>query len=744
VTFWRLGQDDDAAEIAREFLKEHPELGQALVILSDIEHRRGNDAEAARLLEQLRRVDADGALAASMAATNRRAARDFLLLNADEMPALDERAGQIINELPQIAPAPDFDYQPPTLDLAGAAGVGVAGAVLGSIDDDVDLDAELAGLTPMTAEEFGHEPDAASFSIDDTSVHPFTLDELDQPEFPQTEDYVTGEQTPGIAAQTVEEDALVDLARALEDDVAVALARAGEPVEAPAVPESAVSPGTGFTTLLSELGDEGHTPFDPARAAQAAQGAGAGYDIDAAVEQTTDELAKLTEGWDELDAEIASAVPVSTGETDELLAIGDLGVAPFSLDEFSTDELSGLVPGADLAPTLSEADPAPAHEPIETGAEVANRVADAPDGAFLSEDEYLEGIEPFSVEDFDDLTGAEFNFGKLPWETNADASALPSDEDLDAMLADVAPTELTPDEQALVERDALTAEMESAEVAEAAPMTLAEATDIPLLETSLPDAPAETLPYDVEGALDELDASLAVTRELGATQDADDAFAARLAAMEAAAALNLEQLQASAVNDEHGAAVPHEPVSATDLFPRADPEQLVSDKRLFERSRAAKDEMVADGVIGGDLELVEQPADVIPEIDETAEPSLVDSQAALSRLPAATMLPPSRSVETLMLSLEVTPDDDELHWWLAEALRERGDARAAMNEYRWLIRHAPHRHAHVTDALQLCVEQQQDPELAHRLLSDAFRRHGDIQKASAHAALAMAERRKLR
>ena len=81
---------------------------------------------------------------------------------------------------------------------------------------------------------------------------------------------------------------------------------------------------------------------------------------------------------------------------------------------------------------------------------------------------------------------------------------------------------------------------------------------------------------------------------------------------------------------------------------------------------------------------------------------------------------------------------------MAEALREQGATREALTEYRWLIRHTPARHEQVTGALLLCVEQQQEPELAHRLLSDAYRRHGDNTKAGAHAALAMAERRKQR
>ena len=788
LALWRMGRDDDAAEIAREFLNEHAELGQALVILSDIEHRRGNDAEARRLREQLRRVDADGELASALVAANPRAARDFLLLSEDEMPALEERAAQVVNEMPQIAPAPDFDYQPLVPESAGvpglglAAALGAAGAVLDATDDEVDLDAELAGLTPMTAEEFGEDPGAEAFSLDDTSVHAFAVAEADLADLPLFEDVdeyeldtqlqeqsstgaadidelmlgleglepidaaefdasllaedsvsdnvLSTEATLGPdAAQAADDDALVDLARALEVDVAVALARAGEPVEAP--PEAAVPPGTGYTTLLSELGDEGHTPFDPSRAAQ---GSSAVYDTD--TERPSDELASLTEGWDDLDAEIASAVPVSTGETDELLAMSDIDMAPFSLDEFATDELSGIAPAAGIAPSLPEITSSLSEEPP---AAAHDRTDDARDATTAAEDDYLEGIEPFSVEEFDDLNDAEFAFGKLPWETSDDASALPSDADLDAMLADAALPEVVPDEPALVDRDALTEALADHETGDSAAVSLSEEAELTLLETALADVPDQTPAYDLVGA-DELDASLAVTRELGAPPEADAEFAARLAAMEAAAALNLEQFDApeTAVDDALNAETEPKTVSATDLFLPSDPERLVSDRQLFDRSRAAKDEMVAEGVIIGDLELVSEAAEeaAAPDVQVAAQ-----EQDAQSR---PTPIPPSRDVETLMLSLEAAPEDDELHWWLAEALREQGDARAAMNEYRWLIRNAPQRHGQVTDALQVCVEQQQDAELAHRLLSDAYRRHGDTQKASAHAALAMAERRKTR
>lgn len=783
TAFWRLGQDNDAIEIAREFLKEHPELGQALVIAADVEYRTGNDAEARLLLERLRRVDVDGCLVAGMVSGNPHAAAEFMLLSAESVPLLEERAEPAVAEMPQIAPAPDFSYQPPTPKApesgAGVAAAGLAGGMLAGLareagdesEPATELDAELAGLTPMTAEEFGGEPEEAfSFSLEDTSVEPFALNDFISADAQATapmDDVIAGiamelqraeasadaatddtdlsdlaaafddlepisvEEFGGFADAGFEDDSSIDeqsatlttaadedelseLARALEGDVAEALERAGEPVDD-------AQPATGFTTILNELGDEGLTPFDPSQQSSAATlpgeaGAGAG-----------DELAKLTEGWDDLDAEIASAVPTSTGQTDELLAMHELGVEPFRLEELGTDELAGYAPSAGMAPSLPRSTPVeePAAVEPEGGAESFPTALDALEPSEAPEDAYLAGIEPFSADEFDDLASGDFSFGKLPWETDSDDTALPSDADLDAMLADVSLDELGDDDLALVDRDALTAALETGDIELAADPQPEALGDVPDLEAVELGASFQLPPY---GDDDELDASLAVTRELGVSPPSEDDFAARLAAMEVAAALSLEQL-----HDDHSADPEHETVSATDVFRKTDASALAGDKDLFDRSRVAKDELVTEGVIAGDLELTPVLEYAAEHTTQPAEPESEPAQGSLA---------PSRSVDTLRLSLQAAPDDEELHWWLAEALRERGDTRDALAEYRWLIRHAAHRHEQVIGALLACVEK--EPELAHRLLSDAYRRHGDTAKASAHAAQAMAERRRQR
>lgn len=65
---WRLGYDDDAADICAAVLETRPEAAPALLILADIERRRGAVALADDFAGRLRAVDPDGALAAAAAA----------------------------------------------------------------------------------------------------------------------------------------------------------------------------------------------------------------------------------------------------------------------------------------------------------------------------------------------------------------------------------------------------------------------------------------------------------------------------------------------------------------------------------------------------------------------------------------------------------------------------------------------------------------------------------------------------
>lgn len=103
-----------------------------------------------------------------------------------------------------------------------------------------------------------------------------------------------------------------------------------------------------------------------------------------------------------------------------------------------------------------------------------------------------------------------------------------------------------------------------------------------------------------------------------------------------------------------------------------------------------------------------------------------------------------RDADTLRAALAADPDDAELHWWLAQALQERGDAADAISEYRWIIRNAPDRMDAVIDALNGFLEQHTETELAHRQLADIYRRRGDTARASRHAAMSLQSHRRAR
>lgn len=1043
-TLWRLGQDSDAAEISREFLKDHPDLVQALVILTDIEHRAGNDEEAEQLRTRLRRVDPDGQVTRIMLDLNQQADHVYLLVSDADVPVLDERADVVVTERPQIAPAPDFSYQPsrgdePAVDIedlqpmapeefegelaaepsarppepqitqqlpqlpddaeAGAIAAGLSGfaAVFSDVDesdapaaqveasDEVDLEdlaAEFSDLRPIDLDEFGAdteaptEPglaaldslvdegtvtdaapeDAPEGSLDDLiaqfddtadvqsaivdgdmadilaefeGIEPMTPDEFGVTEGEQVEagggffaeakidfdmriDDPDAVRIGGAPPSTVDaqpestaedepeltDDELFDQALGPEEDLwgaeKVAVEDAAEPepfeeaIQAPeaevadedvviedeAAPEVAfeeavsedlapedlvtdeaaadeffteettaeavdtgeavtdegvaeevaaeeytpdedvlgVPSGTGYTRLLGELGDEGLAPFDPSAGSDASDFTLHADDVEGAADEASD-FARLTEGWDEADLEIESAIPsdspgADNPTTDELRVLEELGLTPFEVEEAGgTDQLTAFSPFGPIAPAQPEVDepvelPEEADEVAVTPDEVPEtrvldtqfeaemaavtetpQVEDVPEiveevpeveavpeledfplqeAAVEQDDEDLfAGIEPFAIEDFDELGDEEdsFSFGSLPWENNASESALPSDEDLDRMLASEAEgyLEETPDSQAttLFSDEPVELPEEDIEVEPEPPAATIPFGDLEP-ETGAPE-------YDFSDPVSEIDASLAVTRELGEASPQADLgadFEQRMSEVEAAAAGHLQQMQESAtspadeaffgaptapIHHEQGAEQPEEPrktLSPTDLFPHADPEKLVADAQLFDRTREGKEEMVAEGVIRGDRELVD---DVVAEVPAPPATQVLDLEEPPQDEPRFEIKTgATKDISTLRASLRAAPNDDELHWWLAEALRERGEPGDAMTEYRWLIRNAPHRHDDVIAALSACAEQGQEAELAHRLLADVYRRRGDSGQARNHATLALAVRRSQR
>lgn len=655
------------------------------------------------------------------------------------------------------------------------------------VEDDFDaLMAEFGDVEPMGLDEFGAEPE---------DLERLAAAEQDLLE---DDDLFAGFDIPP-ATGGGENEHVKGLASALEGEVAGVLDRTGEfqtvSPEAESEPEpvaeaeEAESPqetdafsGTGYTTVLRELGDEGFTPFDPMGRpdVQEAPGqeqfasgeAGAG----ATGAEDENELLKLTQDWEEIDDEIARAVPQTTGQTDQLRAADDLGIAPFDFEiEDDTSRLPEYRPFGEEDDELPEAEldlketgdiladeSEAAHEESDTELEESAAVLEqeetveaeaAPEVDADSdlergvvpppEDDLFANLEPFSVEEFEEdaTSSQQFSFGALPWETQTGGSAVPSDEDLEQLLTSEERAEPQPEEPA--------PEPETGEPAVAPDWptrVLDTAPEQPQEPVDWTTAIQDTKPQETEPEPDtsswnipeDWDSSLAVTRQIG---DAEDDFSERPAAAEAAAQ----------AGDEAGEeAIADEDLPQSTLLGGADPEKLAADEDLFERTRSAKTDLMDQGVIGGDQEFeadtqAEEPEpeyapepEPEPQVEEPVYEAPVDDQ----EFTVATGS--SRDVNTLRASLEAAPEDDELHWWLAEALRERGDITDAYAEYRWIIRHAGHRSDDVIEALNACIENEQYAEVGHRLLADIYRRRGQVSLASSHAATAMAVRRRLR
>lgn len=802
---WRLGTDGEALQLARGIVEQHPESAPALVILADLEQRGGNTRRADELLKRLRAVDPDGAIVAEMLPLNGRADHAFLALSPSAMPFLDEDI-VIAPERPKIAPAPDFDYQPtrseiPTPDINELAPMSFeefggpnddayapsSDLVAFSLDDLGDLP---EGLEPISIEELGgitgetvhaaSSDDSFDFGVAslDTAPEaeapaPFTLEEVLQFESPATSPVSPAEPVQDddqllfteLAAPAPAEpvDDLASLAASLEGDVADALNRAGEPVaDVEASRPSNVTP-RGYTTVLQGLEDQGLAPFDPrARAPiegmpsmltddlpvfEEAEPLAEAEPVDAGeMASQADEFGKITRDWDTIDDEIQAAMPVAPGRgyTDELRSLDEIGLTPFEVEE-EDDALEGVTPFNPFASEPVELPAASFTAPEPTLA--ANQPAAGADLEMAAEppDELLGGLEPFAFQEFDsgqaragEAQSRSF-FSQGGWEGST--SAVPSDADLDALLA------FEDEEEPFSIPELETTQTAADEAASAAGMkpdiapeidASADAFEMPR-ESPAPveEADAFTMPPSLsEADLDEFfESSVAVTRQLPG-EAAHPMFQT-----EQPKTAQPEAFQAEADEPED---------SGPEPMPR--PQSLTSALRpnteVFTRARAVKLGLMSEGRIGGTRELGEGittdeliamedrlktrdlPALSTDEFDEFDDDDLLAGTGA------------TRDTRTLRAALEVTPDDDELRWWLAEALRDRGDLDDAYSEYRWLIRNAPHRHDQILNALNESVDREQMPETAHRLLGDIYRRRGDVTRASSHAALALQVRRR--
>lgn len=794
---WNMGHDSEAAQLTHEVLEQLPESAVALVIAADIDNRSGNSARAGDLLRTLRSVDPDGAIVAGMLATNPRADRAFLEVPADGIPEFADEMAAAPVERPRIAPAPDFEYRPSRSELPAASmeelepismeEFGGDAALQAGADSSEAFNFDSLGiesdLTPISIEELGGLPedfqpaeqeafggaetdlpsidtagvdiagllsmpeaepvaatettgeaetapepfDAVSFGFEDFS----DFDEADNlAALDEIDEVVSTSPSASESARAVGEqlDDLASLAASLEGDIADALSRAGEDIPQQEDIDTSRPPATppgGYTTVLQSLGDAGLAPFDPrARAASNPEEAMPSLEMDdQQLEQSrppaqTGDADQLTADWDMIDDEILRAMPegYQPGYTEELRSLDDIGLAPFEIDD-QDGELEGITPFNPFAsepptshtfkqPPAASDDPMPADIPQASG-------------QTEQDDDLVSGLEPFAFEEFDS-TGTTTGQNQAPWEMSG--SAIPSDEDLDALLA----FEDTP--LAETASPSMPATSEADDQIHSAPETSDHAAQDSLLESEL---------WRMDPDLADLEQSVAITRDLS-----DDAPPQH----EPEPAQDTVIPTSAAHNDEPADAEESRPPSTSELA-----ETLRPGTEVFHRARQVKQELVSEGLIAGDRELVEGIAtDELRRAEDTIPTRVLDSRDFEApdedededEDDLGMEFDSARDVSTLRAALQITPDDDEMRWWLAEALREQGEMADAFTEYRWLIRNAPSRHDTVLQALNDCVERDQSPEMAHRLLGDLYRRHGDVNRASAHAALALQQRKR--
>jgi tetratricopeptide (TPR) repeat protein len=645
-----------------------------------------------------------------------------------------------------------------------------------------DKDFSIEGLEPITLEDLGATPDefpadafsfpssdvetlsaseAVSFGFEDFSEQPFEpTSDAAAPDFAnlfeQGADEVVASEpagmqdagnwlspapSDGVQTPAADDDALSLLAASLEDDVAQALSRIDDPAAAHEDPSSNVPPDqtpSGYTTMLQSLGDAGLAPFDPRDRAMSTDQTDAMPTLEMDDRLLEDarpsgepsdlsDLSQIAGDWDSIDDEILRAMPEGPqrGYTDELRALDEIGLEPFTVDDAEGDDaLQGMTPFNPFATNSrageSRMAPAPLDELIPLPDEAQDIELPTSEAVAVEDvdDELPSDLAPFSFDEFDAPTTAQ-QTGDAPitsWLTGGGGSAVPSDEDLEALLA--ADDSFSQEPAPVTERE----------------LRIVADTSQPTERERRPESDLlKLVPGLTEDEIDpEIDQSLAVTRQLETVD-----------AAEAADTLTHEEPQPFA--DELVEDVSESP-QTTGLRPGTE---------IFLRARQVKDEMVSEGIITGTRELREGfstddliaiEEDTIPT-RELSEESLAAEQATADDLAfededILVGTGATRDTETLRAALEVTPDDDELHWWLAEALRERGDMQDAYSEYRWLIRNAPSRQNDVLHALHECVERDRAPEMAHRLLGDIYRRRGDVTRASNHAALALQARRR--
>ena len=751
-SLWRRGDDEQARQASDSILRALPSAVVPLLILADIHRRQGDQQVAENYLSQARSIDPDGVRAADLIVVGFDDQADFLSI--DDIPTIDD---QIVHEEPaRYAPAPDFtasdsedipaavpaedDVVVPTQPEMGAEQTPPDWSNLDTDDvqpfrwEDIgDEDLEASDLDvpadDLAAEGGPPAEDPTDFSLptdeeiqqarpgaEQERGHTEMLDSL-QSQGMEPFDPTGGEQS-AVPEAPADDFSLDDLTMPSDEEIEQA-----RPTDAH--PE-------GYTGMLSSLEEQGVQPFDPSGSGESvtperedwlgelevpgeeepaepeptvAEEAGEDDWLSEFSLPSDDELHEArpeeahpagytgmlssldAEGMEPFDPGLPDESPVGEpgqpepataddAEGDGALELGELGQeSPFELDWSDIDqEIEQARPDemprgyTDQLRALDD----DGLEPFEFGGEQGTGIEDAPEAAGMVEGLPESEPDPFDMSDLDDTWSSE------PEAAAMDLPDLPVDDagGLDSIGV------MFPEES----------KQEYAETERLQQDPFAQAEGEPVAAEEEMAAAGD---WDLSEDLFSADDTGASEQELQQViSDPDEAAIADL----------FEETPAVAED-----AVARETQQATPGRSRISAERLGLDEDLIERARAAKQQLIDEGRIGGHTPLPGTESDV--EVDKLRSDVERDPENVDRRIALAHEL------------LESNPDE-------------------ALEQYRWLYRNAPERGADVVRDLAHLIEIMREREVGvHRLLGALYRRHGDWAAAATHYEESLSYRR---
>lgn len=713
-SLWRRGDDAQAKQVCSTILRSLPSSVVPLLILADVHRREGDRAGADDYLKQARDIDPDGVRASDLIMVGFDEQAEFL--SVDSVPTIDDQI--VLEEPARYAPAPDFtasdaDDVPPVREVPPQEDVVVpeppearpeatvepAGVQPFRWEDIGDEDLEASDLDipadDLAAEGAG-EHSASEFSLPsdeeinqarptDQRAEGFTgmLSSLDA-EGMQPFDPGGGSESPSTSDEEQAADVWDDLTLPTDEELEQSRPSDSRPA--------------GFTGQLSELEAEGMEPFDPFD----------GGSDDVTPDAGTDDL--MGEFSLPSEQELEAARPEDErppGFTGMLSSLDAEGMQPFDPSgEYAPDESIDDVPepAQDAEPAEQDAtmelDDLGQESPFELDwTEIDTEIEDAIPGEMpRGYTEELRSLDDHGLEPF--------------------AFAEPGDAELEADAGSVAEPE--PDdrpESDELDFDHLTAGWEEESRSAPGDDRVDDLADIDSIGVMFGEEEetryAETEPLKPEqlfdDAADDADLTPVAEQPSDEVQEADDDLDDLLShggPPEAEWSSIVDEPADSGLFEgtevpltEAAGDVPRETsASSGPVWMNVSADRLGLDEALIERAREAKQALVESGRISGS-----------------------------KRLPGAEV-----SVDAMRDAVDRDPTNINQRISLAHAMLE-DDPDEALEQYRWVYRHAPERGAEIVRDLGRLIDVMREREVGvHRLLGAVYRRHGDWGMAASH------------